>query len=176
EAIKWPDLNAHGENPHALPTHRTGGAGFETASDIVRPASRAGSTAGTATSTVDLLSTQHDPYAVPPLPHLNPNVGPYRDDPAAAPGGYYDPYSGPVPHTLDAQGAEAIPMTQIGRARSPAPPQYPPFNDGRMSPAPSQFSQQAARARSPGPQVMYSGRASPGPQTAYGPGPGGYGS
>ncbi|EMD34002.1 hypothetical protein CERSUDRAFT_117521 [Gelatoporia subvermispora B] len=177
EAIKWPELNTHGDNPHALPTTRTGGAGFDTASELnlPRPESRAGSTTGTATSTVDLLSVQHDPYAVPPLPHLNPGVSPYRDDPNAPPGVYYDPYSGPVPHTLDGPGAEAIPMTQIGRARSPAPPQYPSYNDGRMSPAPSQFNHQAARARSPGPQAMYGGRVSPGPQVAYGPGPAGYG-
>ncbi|KAH9921885.1 uncharacterized protein B0H18DRAFT_1086024 [Fomitopsis serialis] len=128
EAIKWPELGNHGETSHALPTHRTGGAGFETSSEVnlTRPDSRAGSiTPSAAASTVDLYGAQPDPYAVPPLPHLNPSVGggalqPYRDDPSAT---YYDPYSGPVPRTLE---GEAIPMTQIpGRPgmalRSPSP-------------------------------------------------------
>ncbi|KAI0925518.1 hypothetical protein AcV5_008234 [Taiwanofungus camphoratus] len=171
--IKWPELNAHGESPHALPTHRTGGAGFETSSEVnlTRPDSRAGSvtnsTAASA-SAVDLYPSQ-DPYAVPPLPHLNPNVvaPPYRDDPAAS---YYDPYNGPVPHTLE---GEAIPMTQIGpRSRSPMPGMG--GMDGRMSPAPGLgMAPPAARAKSPAPGVAYAGRTSPGPQVAYGAG--GYG-
>ncbi|KAJ7649750.1 hypothetical protein FB45DRAFT_701757, partial [Roridomyces roridus] len=102
-----------------------------------------------------------DTYAIPPLPHLNPNQ-PYRDDPGA----YYNPYHGPVPQAFNegAQqewGNEVIPMTQMavaGRA-SPGP------QAGRMSPGP-QAAYAAGRA-SPGPQAAY-GRASPGPQAAYG--------
>ena len=107
--------------------NRTGGAGFETNSEVnlTRPDSRTGSTyaSSAAASAVDLYAPHpaQDPYAVPPLPHLNPNQ-PYRDDPNSA---YYDPYHGPVPQTfgegLSHGGVEAIPMTQIGRSRSPAP-------------------------------------------------------
>ncbi|KAI0360176.1 hypothetical protein OH77DRAFT_906372 [Trametes cingulata] len=173
EAIKWPDLNTHGEETtHALPTNRTGGAGFETSSQVnlTRPDSRAGSVAPSAGgSSVDLYSSR-DPYAVPPLPHLNPNVTqPYRDDPSAA---YYDndPYA-PAPPT------EAIPMTQINRARSPGPQAAYGYTDGRVSPGPQQALGVDPRARSPGPGALYgaipqAGRASPGPQAAYGPGPG----
>ncbi|KZT02265.1 uncharacterized protein LAESUDRAFT_763021 [Laetiporus sulphureus 93-53] len=200
EAIKWPELGTHGESPHALPTHRTGGAGFDTSSEVnlvARPDSRAGSIApSAAASTVDLYGVPHDPYAVPPLPHLNPNVvtgtgaggaQPYHDDPSS---GYYDPYNGPVPHTLE---GEAIPMTQIGgsRARSPGPAMAmsmgmggraspaPPGGmgmgmGGRASPAPGMG--MGGRA-SPAPSMGMSGRASPGPQMAMGgrapsPGPG----
>lgn len=190
EAIKWPELNTHGESPHALPTNRAGGAGFETNSEVnlTRPDSRAGSFAqSAATSTVDLYAANaaHDPYAVPPLPHQNPNL-PYRDDPA---GGFYDPYSGPVPQTFadtdSVAGGEAIPMTQINRARSPAPPMG--YDPGRASPGPQMAynlpppgayyneggrGSPAPRAMSPGPAMALSGRASPGPQVAYGYGGG----
>lgn len=167
--IKWPELNAHGESPHALPTQRGGGAGFETSSEVnlVRPDSRAGSFAASSTE----LYPGNDPYAVPPLPQFNPNAGvPYRDDPGA---GYYDPYGGPVPQTLE---GEAIPMTQIpARARSPMPPGAAPTYDGRRSPGPQAafggapnlgVPQQPVRIASPGPG--YGGRTSPGPQAAYG--------
>ncbi|KAI0768014.1 hypothetical protein BD413DRAFT_448569, partial [Trametes elegans] len=174
EAIKWPDLNTHGdETTHALPTNRTGGAGFETSSQVnlARPDSRAGSVAPSTGSTADLYASR-DPYAVPPLPHLNPNAGaqPYRDDPGAA---YYDndPYA-PV------AASDAIPMTQINRSRSPAPSGYA-FADGRVSPGPQQAYGLDPRARSPGPGALYgghmspappvAGRMSPGPQAAYGP-------
>ncbi len=192
EAIKWPELNAHGENPHALPTNRTGGAGFETSSEVnlTRPDSRAGSIApSAAASAVDLYAphASQDPYAVPPLPHLNPNQ-PYRDDPS---GGFYDPYSGPIPQTFTdphetGPGGEAIPMTQINRMRSPAPqmaydagrrspgPQAAYFtaDAGRNSPAPRAMSPGPAMGlsgrASPGPGMALAGRASPGPQAAYG--------
>ncbi|KAL6299851.1 hypothetical protein BKA93DRAFT_819702 [Sparassis latifolia] len=163
DAIKWPELNAHGESPHALPTQRTAGAGFETSSEVnlIRPESRSGSFA----ASTEMYPGQNDPYAVPPLPHLNPNSGtPYHDDPGA---GYYDPYNGPVPQTIE---GEAIPMTQIAaRSRSP----MPGVMDGRRSPGPQAafglgIPPQPARARSPGPGGAYSGRASPGPQAAYG--------
>lgn len=193
EAIKWPELNAHGDSPHALPTNRTGGAGFETNSEVnlTRPDSRAGSTyaSSAAASAVDLYAPNagQDPYAVPPLPHLNPNQ-PYRDDPGA----YYDPYNGPVPQTYgdtdSVAGGEAIPMTQIGRTRSPGPqmaydagrrspgPQMA-YDAGRRSPGPQAAfygdqgqgrASPAPRAMSPGPAMALSGRASPGPQAAYG--------
>lgn len=129
-----------------------------------------------------------DPYAVPPLPHLNPNQ-PYRDDPSGA---FYDPYSGPVPQAFSdgdsIAGGEAIPMTQIGRARSPAPPMggydagrrspgpQMAYDQGRRSPGPQAAymgadtgrSSPAPRAMSPGPGMALGGRASPGPQVAYG--------
>lgn len=198
EAIKWPELNTHGENPHALPTQRADNAGFETNSQVnlTRPDSRAGSYApSAAASAVDLYAPNaaQDPYAVPPLPHLNPNQ-PYRDDPS---GTFYDPYSGPVPQAfsegdnVSIAGGEAIPMTQINRARSPAPPMgydagrrspgpQMAYDAGRRSPGPQAAyltdqtgrSSPSPRAMSPGPGMALSGRASPGPQAAYGYGGG----
>lgn len=174
EAIKWPELNNHSDMP--LPTHRTGGAGFgDDPDDMSRAPSRAG-TSAYAASTTELYP---DPYAIPPLPHLNPAGGPggpYRDEPDAQ--HFYDPYRGPVPQTFDGvPGAgEVIPMTQLpaaGRSRSPGPgvpfdsPQagYAPYagEGGRASPAPNAYGGRA----SPAPNA-YGGRASPGPQTGYG--------
>ncbi|KAH8100835.1 hypothetical protein BXZ70DRAFT_863250, partial [Cristinia sonorae] len=177
EAIKWPELNTHGDGGHALPTTRAGGAGFETSSEVnlTRADSRAA-------SETNLYVAGQDPYAVPPFPHVNPNQ-PYRDDPGNE---FYDPYSGPVPQTFH-DGAEAIPMTQIGRTRSPGPqmgldpartrspgPQMA-YDMGRASPAPVGMAPAPMdpRARSPGPGVAYGRAASPGPQAAYGYG--GYG-
>lgn len=157
EAIKWPELNTHGGtgvDSHPLPLHNTGRSGFDTGSEA--SLSRAPSTSNY--STPDVGGVSHDPYAVPPLPHLNPTQ-PYRDDPTGHTG-YYDPYRGPVPNTLE-HGAdwtgEAIPMTQMAAA-----------NAGRMSPAQVPY---AAGRVSPGPQMAYGGRASPGPHNAYAPGP-----
>ncbi|KIK55183.1 hypothetical protein GYMLUDRAFT_76731 [Collybiopsis luxurians FD-317 M1] len=172
EAIKWPELNAHGSDgvdSHPLPVHNTGRAGFDTGSEV--SLSRAPSTTThTNYSTPDF---GNDPYAVPPLPHLNPSQpGPYRDDPSAA-GGYYDPYRGPVPGAFSEPSTatewgpqaghpgEAYPMTQMastGRA-SPGPTMM-----GRMSPGPG--AAYDMRGPSPGAMAM-SGRASPGPQAAY---------
>jgi hypothetical protein len=149
EAIKWPELNTHGGSnldSHPLPVHNTGRAGFDTGSEA--SLSRAPSTSNY--STPDIGGVSHDPYAVPPLPHLNPNQ-PYRDDPPTH-NGFYDPYRGPVPNTLehgtDWHG-EAIPMTQMVGA-----------NTGRMSPAQVPYG-------AGGPQMAYGGRVSPGPQAAY---------
>lgn len=169
EAIKWPELNAHGDDVHApLPTNRTGGAGFETSSQVnlARPDSRAGSVAPSAAASSVELYASRDPYAVPPLPHLNPNM-PYRDDPTQ----YYDndPYAPAAPA---AQG-EAYAMTQINRTRSPAPQMaYQGGFDGRASPGPQTLGVDY-RARSPGPAAsLYAGRASPGPQAGrMSPGP-----
>ncbi|KAJ7888848.1 hypothetical protein B0H13DRAFT_2252752 [Mycena leptocephala] len=147
--IKWPELNAHnGEgDTHAMPVHNTGRAGFAGDDDL----SRAPSVNTFAASSTDFHS--EDPYAVPPLPHLNPGM----TQPA-----YYDPYRGPVPQTFneahgappaDWAGGEAIPMTQMA---------------GRASPGPGMMG-----GPSPGPQAAYGaqqGRASPGPQAAYGGG------
>ncbi|KAJ7081816.1 hypothetical protein B0H15DRAFT_763882, partial [Mycena belliarum] len=165
ENIKWPELNAHsGGESHAMPVTSTGRAGFG------EEHSRAPSVAPTFASSADFHS--EDPYAVPPLPHLNPGQ-PYRDDPGA--GAYYDPYRGPVPQTFnEAAGpppqewgqSEAIAMTQMGRA-SPAPMMYDP---GRASPGPQMGYGGGGRTPSPGPQVAYGAprTASPGPQAAYG--------
>lgn len=149
-------------------------------------------------STPDLGPGGPDPYAVPPLPHLNPNQ-PYRDDPAGA-GAYYDPYHGPVPGTIEHHapvqewGGEVIPMTQMGGRMSPGPhaaygaaepsydqgQQHYDYNAGRMSPGPhaayAEPSYDHSMGRqSPGPQAPYGGRTSPGPQAALGgrasPGP-----
>ncbi|SRR6266702_734872 len=182
EEIKWPELNAHDANV-PLPTHRTGGSGIDTTADTRRNSvGYASSTA--ANSTAELYP---DPYAVPPLPHLDPNQ-PYHDDPN---GRFYDPYRGPVPQTFD-QGVpgEAIPMTQLAGRRSPGPgPAYGgDFGGGRASPAPApqgafgpgdfggraspapQYAPGLGGRASPGPGVAYatSGRASPAPQAAYG--------
>ncbi|KAA1467734.1 hypothetical protein DENSPDRAFT_856861 [Dentipellis sp. KUC8613] len=192
EAIKWPDLNSHDAGV-PLPTNQTGRAGFDTASeaDLSRSNSRAGyASSVAATSTAELYpGGVADPYAVPPLPHMNPNQ-PYHDDPN---GEFYDPYRGPVPQTFGEPGAEAIPMTQMAaRARSPGPGMLYD-NTGRASPQPSMAGRRspgpqaafgygdappamygAERARSPGPGAglgMATGRQSPGPQAAYGYGP-----
>ncbi|KAI0044176.1 hypothetical protein FA95DRAFT_1562543 [Auriscalpium vulgare] len=183
EAIKWPELNTHGGEPTGvpLPVNRTGGAGFDTGPEADR--GYAGSIA--ATSTTELYPGGADPYAVPPLPHLNPNQ-PYRDDPNEQ---FYDPYRGPIPQTFD---GEAIPMTQLAGRRSPGPgAAYDPGvapQAGRQSPGPQaaygyggdpaagraspgpQAAYAAGRA-SPGPQAYAAGRASPGPQAAYNYGP-----
>ncbi|GLB40225.1 hypothetical protein LshimejAT787_0800960 [Lyophyllum shimeji] len=169
EAIKWPELNAHGGNAdsHPLPVHNTGRSGFDTGSEVSLSRVPSGSGAS------------HDPYAVPPLPHMNPNQ-PYRDDPTTA-SGYYDPYRGPIPGTLehgtgaDDWAGEAIPMTQMDGRMGPnagygGPGQY---DIGRQSPGP-QAAYGMGRTASPAP-VGYTGRSSPGPQAAYGgrasPGP-----
>jgi len=155
EAIKWPELNAHSggtADSHPLPVHNTGRSGFDTGSEV--SLSRANSTSNYSTPDIGV---SHDPYAVPPLPHLNPNQ-PYRDDPSGSTG-YYDPYRGPVPNTLE-HGTdwpgEAIPMTQMAGA-----------NAGRMSPAQAAY---GAGRVSPGPQMAYGGRSSPAHQAPYAPG------
>ncbi|KDQ57084.1 hypothetical protein JAAARDRAFT_194264 [Jaapia argillacea MUCL 33604] len=178
EAIKWPELNNHGAT--APPTTAGRALGTDTPSDTSLSRANSGNAAGVpapgyansiaASSTADLYPPPHDPYAVPPLPHMNPNQ-PYRDDPAMYEPGYYDPYRGPIPQTFNdtasEHGAEAIPMTQLGGVPGAA-----------------------ARSRSPGPQAGFdmggrnspslAGRRSPGPQAAYGYGDpaavgGGYG-
>ena len=167
EAIKWPELNSHGNNDsHPLPVHTTGRAGFETGSEA--SLSRVNSSTY---STPDFANgAGPDLYAVPPLPHLNPNQ-PYRDDPSG-PTGYYDPYAGPVPGTLENGGSEwsgeAIPMTQMnpGSRMTPAPPANFVYDGGRQSPVPHMAYQGRA---SPRPQVPYAGQTtSSGPQAAYG--------
>lgn len=172
EAIKWPELNTHAGNDGINNSaQNVGRAGIDTGSEA--NLSRIESTSNY--STPDFGSGAHDPYAVPPLPHLNPNQ-PYRDDPSPA-HGFYDPYRGPVPGTIESGTSdwqpEAYPMTQLGGAPGRASP-APDFHGGmygRASPAP----QVAYGGRaSPGPQAAYGGRASPGPQAVYGrtsPGP-----
>jgi len=175
EAIKWPELNTHGSgDSHPLPVHNTGRAGFgdtESLQDMSRAPSAVGYADSVTNSTTDLYpGVGADPYAVPPLPHLNPNQ-PYHDDPQAQ--GYYDPYRGPIPNTFEGGdvsidtsqhgagwGGEAIPMTQMSptvRNRSPGP-QMAYDNTGRaISP------QQMASRRSPAPQTAlgYGEPASP---------------
>ncbi|KAJ3871794.1 hypothetical protein F5051DRAFT_445815 [Lentinula edodes] len=168
EAIKWPELNAHSSDigdSHPLPVHNTGRSGFDTGSEV--SLSRAPSTnTHTNYSTPDL---GNDPYAVPPLPHLNPNQPiPYRDDPSAG-AAYYDPYRGPVPGTFNEPGSntewgpqpgEVYPMTQMGAMGASGRASPGPSMMGRMSPAPGYD----MRGPSPAPPM---GRASPGPQAAY---------
>lgn len=153
--------------------NNTGRSGFDTGSE-----SSLSRRPSTNYSTPDFASGGPDPYAVPPLPHLNPNQ-PYRDDPGV-PGAYYDPYRGPVPGTIE-QGGEAIPMTQMmnqGRM-SPGPhaaygaaePVYEQYdmNAGRQSPGPHNMGGYGGGRTSPGPQAVYGGgRVSPGPHAAYG--------
>jgi hypothetical protein len=185
EEIKWPELNAH-DTGVPLPTHRTGGAGFDTALDA--PRNSIGYADSTAHSTSELPP---DPYAIPPLPHLDPNQ-PYRDDPNPS---YYDPYRGPVPQSFNPVGpGEAIPMTQLagagrrspgpgaayagdfvsGRASpGPAPAYASEFASGRASPGPGLHTAYASNdfggRASPGPRAAQQGRSvSPGPQAAYG--------
>ena len=164
EAIKWPDLNTHGgtADSHPLPVHSTGRAGFDTGSEP--SLSRVNSNNY---STADFHSNpSSDPYAVPPLPHLNPNQ-PYRDDPGTV-GAYYDPYKGPIPGTID-QGAnqewsgEAIPMTQMNPTGRMSPGPNIAYNGEHVTGRQSPYGGRA----SPGPQAAYGGRMSPGPQAAY---------
>jgi hypothetical protein len=187
EAIKWPELNAHGGDSHPLPVNNTGRAGFDTGSE---PSLSRVPSVSTGYHSDAHLGAAADPYAVPPFPHLNPNQ-PYRDDPSPAP--YYDPYRGPVPNTFSDVAsveapagagwttAEAIPMTQMApgsRARSPGPQMA--YEAGRASPAPGVMGRQSPgphaaygdRSRSPGPAVAMggippAGRRSPGPQVSY---------
>lgn len=152
EAIKWPELNSHGGDAHALPTHSTGRSGF--GDDDAASGMHGGYASSVATtSNADLYAGGggSDPYAVPPLPHLNPNQ-PYHDDPGYNhdPNAFYDPYRGPVPDTAAFEhggisadghpvqggyGGEAIPMTQMARTRSPGPQMS--YDMGRASPQPS---------------------------------------
>lgn len=170
-----------------MPVNSTGRSGFDTGSD--------GELSRVPSNNYSTPELGPDPYAVPPLPHLNPNQ-PYRDDPAAA-GAYYDPYHGPIPGTIEHNapgqewGGEVIPMTQMSGRMSPGPhaaygaePQYDQHYDqnaGRMSPGPHAayggepgYDHSMGR-QSPGPQAAYAGRTSPGPQASLGgrmsPGP-----
>lgn len=181
EAIKWPELNTHsgGGDVHALPTNSTGRSGFGAEHDSELNLARAPSPGGYAhsvgaTSVPETYNSAQDPYAVPPLPHLNPNQ-PYHDDPGTYnQPGYYDPYRGPVPNTFgdgysDAHGAEAIPMTRMARTRSPGP-QMAYDVQGHVSPGPQAAMGYGIDARSASPAIG-AGRVSPGPQAAYGYGP-----
>ncbi|EJD48989.1 hypothetical protein AURDEDRAFT_112729 [Auricularia subglabra TFB-10046 SS5] len=178
EAIKWPELN---NETHALPARPTGRAGIETSP------TRQHSDLYSETASNSNSEMHPDPYAVPPLPHQNPNQ-PYRDDPYGGGGGgvpgpagapYYDPYRGPVPQTFQSpqapgwgmQGGEAIPMsTYSARSHSPGPGYA--YDQRTASPAPT-VPQQGRQ--SPGPNLAYGGppvaaarRPSPGPAQAYG--------
>lgn len=169
---------------HALPTNSTGRAGFGAENDsdvnLTRAPSPGGAYASSiAASSVPEMYGSGDPYAVPPLPHLNPNQ-PYRDEPNAyaQPATYYDPYRGPVPNAFtetitDGHDAESIPMTQMARVRSPGP-QAAYDMQGRGSPAPQAAMGYAGmddRSRTPIPGALGTGRASPSPHTGYGYGP-----
>jgi hypothetical protein len=184
EEIKWPELNSH-DTSVPLPTNRTGGSGFDTGLEAAGRSSVGYAPSITANSTTEL---QPDPYAVPPLPHLDPNQ-PYHDDPSAR---FYDPYRGPIPPSFEptTQGGEAIPMTQLAGRRSPGPGAAygGDFGSGRASPGPhaaygaavditgraspappAAFGADFGGRASPGPRAPYAGgRVSPGPQAAYG--------
>ncbi|KAL4066940.1 hypothetical protein V8B97DRAFT_1869984 [Scleroderma yunnanense] len=177
EAIKWPELNSHGGEGHALPTNSTGRAGFGAENESELNLARAPSPGGAYAQSVGASSigAGPDPYAVPPLPHLNPSQ-PYHDDPGAYnQAGYYDPYRGPVPNTFGdvmsdhGHGIEAIPMTQMARTRSPGP-QAAYDMQGRASPAPQAgygYGGMDERVRSPNPAAL-GGTRSPGPHAPYG--------
>lgn len=179
EAIKWPELNTHGSDVHALPTKSTGRSGFGAENESEVNLARAPSPGGyahsvAANSLPETYVNSPDPYAVPPLPHLNPNQ-PYHDDPGTyGQPDYYDPYRGPVPNTFgdgfsDGHTTETIQMTRMARTRSPGP-QMGYDVQGRASPGPQAAMGYALDGRSASPAIG-AGRASPGPQTAYGYGP-----
>ncbi|KAG2141170.1 uncharacterized protein EDB93DRAFT_1241810 [Suillus bovinus] len=179
EAIKWPELNTHSSDIHALPTKSTGRSGFGAENDSEMNLARAPSPGGyahsvAANSLPETYISSPDPYAVPPLPHLNPNQ-PYHDDPGTyGQADYYDPYRGPVPNTFgdgfsDGHTAETIQMTRMARTRSPGP-QMGYDVQGRASPGPQAAMGYALDGRSASPAIG-AGRASPGPQAAYGYGP-----
>jgi len=206
EPIKWPELNSHSENVnYALPSSRAAGSttggesNLDSVSEVDLPRqggagvgytpNQYGQAVGAADSTAELYAPGGDPYAIPPLPHNNPNA-PYRDDPYGTQGaGYYDPYRGPVPQafndgaSMDSHpgvhnapgyyaGGESIPMSNlapggVGAAagrRSPNPQMA--YDMGRgASPAIGMGGRQ-----SPGPGLAYGGRMSPGPGAALGAG------
>lgn len=129
EEIKWPEL---GHESHALPTRQTGRAGVDDdgyddagVGGAGRHLGQYAPSATTGESSITDLNSYNDPYAVPPLPHLDPNQ-PYHDDPSNY-GGHYDPYHGPVPQSFN-DPARADRMS----SSSPAPVNY-----GRQSPGPS---------------------------------------
>jgi len=171
--IKWPDLNSEnhvsGQDTHAGIQGSTDGASLRDPS--FRGAYGDGGL-GASQSQVDLYAA--DPYAVPPLPHLNPNQ-PYRDDPVA--GTYHDSFNPPAFHESRPSSpsirGEAIPMNQINRTKSPGPQgALPPAYAGRQSPGPQDAYGVGYGRQSPGPQDAYGGgygRRSPGPLDAYGP-------
>jgi len=171
--IKWPELNSEshvvGHDEHAVPAALSDGSSIRDQS--FRGAYSDGGL-GASQSQVDLYAA--DPYAVPPLPHLNPNQ-PYRDDPGAAP--YHDNFSVQAFHesrpSSPAVRGEAIPMNQINRTRSPGPQaSLYAGHGGRQSPGPQEAYGGGYGRQSPGPQDAYGGgygRRSPGPHDAYGP-------
>ncbi|KAG2035026.1 hypothetical protein BDR03DRAFT_963482 [Suillus americanus] len=179
EAIKWPELNTHGSDVHALPTKSTGRSGFGVENESEVNLARASSPGGyahsvAANSLPETYTSSPDPYAVPPLPHLNPNQ-PYHDEPGTYDQpGYYDPYRGPVPNTFgdgfsDGHNTEAIQMTRMARTRSPGP-QMGYDAQSRASPGPQAAMGYALDGRPASPAIG-AGRVSPGPQAAYGYGP-----
>lgn len=179
EAIKWPELNTHGSDVHALPTKSTGRSGFGVENESEVNLARASSPGGyahsvAANSLPETYTNSSDPYAVPPLPHLNPNQ-PYHDEPGTYDQpGYYDPYRGPVPNTFgdgfsDGHNTEAIQMTRMARTRSPGP-QMGYDAQSRASPGPQAAMGYALDGRPASPAIG-AGRVSPGPQAAYGYGP-----
>jgi len=121
------------------------------------------------------LQPYNDPYAVPPLPHMDPNQ-PYRDDPTGQ-NQFYDPYRGPVPHSLhdpsgSVEGSESIPMSTYhpssgayGGATNVTSPPPGSVATGRQSPG--QAYAYGSGRQSPGAAFAYgSGRQSPGPNAA----------
>ena len=150
EAIKWPELNTHGEGNthHALPTNSTGRSGVGDDGDGLSRAPSSGYANSVAASSAHELypGGGTDPYAVPPLPHLNPNQ-PYHDDPSYSQTEFYDPYRGPVPDSMSMDGhpgaqgygGEVIPMTQMAGRRSPGPGMA--YDVGRSSPVPATVSE-----------------------------------
>jgi len=129
EEIKWPEL---GHESHALPTRPTGRVGVDDdgydEAGVDGAGRRLGNYAPSSTTGETSMADLHsynDPYAIPPLPHLDPNQ-PYHDDPTNY-GAHYDPYQGPVPQSFhDPSNVDRI------NSRSPAPTNY-----GRQSPGPS---------------------------------------
>ena len=158
EAIKWPELNRE--------THTDFG------NDGLSPQiSNTYSASAPSRNPSTFDTTEHmDPYAVPPLPQFNPNQ-PYRDDPHASSNtGYYDPYRGPVPQTLNdgsVDGHENIPMsTYPPGSRSRSPGLGVAYDTGgRGSPAPGRASPAL------GPAYDKGARGSPAPGRTISPGP-----
>jgi hypothetical protein len=117
-----------------------------------------------------------DPYAVPNLPHLNPNQpGAYHDDPSGA---FYDPYGGPVPRSIAepvGPGPESVMMGQYSdmRVASPAPMSMrapSPGPNAAFGGPPPQLPHMGApsmRSMSPGPGGAGYPRAVPGPNNNF---------
>lgn len=179
DAIKWPELNTHGGSDIGpLPANPTGQAGFGSESEYDLNGGRnydQNYNAAYADSQANFHGGQ-DPYAVPPMPHVDHGQGQYYDEPGVqhmeqGGGAYYDdPYQGQHPALMRNQHdpanyqGEAYPMQQL-RGTSPGPqglydaPVPPPHDES--------YGTHGTQLHGRGSPAAHVGRQSPGAQQAY---------